>query len=68
MNKIWVYSEPPQGTTFKIYFPRADEIPEDIPSTSSRQAPVSGNKAMMLVQDDEAVRKPNPDEPEVNLK
>jgi PAS domain S-box-containing protein len=55
---IWVYSEVGNGTTFKIYFPRTDvEVQRfDITGTKS---PVSviGNETILLVEDDEMVRK-----------
>jgi PAS domain S-box-containing protein len=54
---VWVYSEPGQGTTFKIYLPRiaeaADGSPEAAPT--SREVPV-GTETVLVVEDDEAVR------------
>jgi PAS domain S-box-containing protein len=54
---IWVYSEPQQGTTFKIYLPGAevsngfaDVSPEDIPEGQY-------SETILLVEDDEMVRK-----------
>jgi two-component system cell cycle sensor histidine kinase/response regulator CckA len=56
---IWVYSEPGEGTTFKIYFPRvlgaADAVDarpaESPPAESSR-----GSETILLVEDDDQVR------------
>jgi CheY-like chemotaxis protein len=53
---IWLYSEPGQGTTFRIYFPRVDR-----PATSaspSRPAPdtLRGRETILLVEDEPQVR------------
>jgi PAS domain S-box-containing protein len=53
---IWVESEPEQGTTFKVCFPReaSDEIgkvDEVIP-----HEPTGGSETILLVEDEEAVR------------
>ena len=57
-GNIWVYSEPGQGTTFKLYFPRAEGpvawTPEGTPLQRGR---VDGGKETILVVEDEpAVR------------
>jgi two-component system cell cycle sensor histidine kinase/response regulator CckA len=53
---IWVYSEQGQGTTFKIYLPRARQ-------TAGLQQPVAapadslrGSETILLVEDEEALR------------
>jgi two-component system, cell cycle sensor histidine kinase and response regulator CckA len=52
---IEVYSEPRQGTTFKVYLPRVDGAPEEIsPEPSGSDA--RGTEVLMLVEDDQAVR------------
>jgi two-component system cell cycle sensor histidine kinase/response regulator CckA len=51
---IWVYSEPGQGTTFKVYFPRADG-PADRPA-GSPSAAVRGTETVLVVEDEEGVR------------
>jgi PAS domain S-box-containing protein len=57
---IWVYSEPGQGTTFKIYLPRAKELEERpaIPEAIGRPAAVmkGAQETALLVEDDAAVR------------
>jgi PAS domain S-box-containing protein len=53
---VWVYSEPDQGTTFKIYLPRVDQ-PADQPSTE--QTPIGfsrGTETILLVEDDPQLR------------
>ena len=56
-GEITVYSEPGQGTCVKIYFPAVteatiDDVAENLPETTS-----SGSETILLVEDEEAVRK-----------
>jgi PAS domain S-box-containing protein len=53
---LWVYSEPGQGTTFKIYFPRVEEVLK--PDKPARVSPVSltGSETILVVEDDAALR------------
>ncbi len=53
---IWVYSELGQGTTFKIYLPRAGQTaglqqPAAVPADALR-----GSETILLVEDEEALR------------
>lgn len=53
---IWVYSEPGQGTTFKMYLPRVDEaVTATEPHAISAESP-RGTETVLLVEDDEGVR------------
>lgn len=55
-GNIWVYSEPDQGTTFKIYLPRVEKTARVYkPKASSPTAP-GGTETILLVEDEEAVR------------
>jgi PAS domain S-box-containing protein len=54
---VWVYSEPGQGSTFKVYLPmvKGDAEPEE-----KEQSPVddlSGSETVLIVEDDEGLRK-----------
>ncbi|MHB8066917.1 MAG: ATP-binding protein [Desulfobaccales bacterium] len=51
---IWVYSEPGQGTTFKVYFPRAGEgsLPLAPQPARTRILPITGKETILLVEDD----------------
>jgi CheY-like chemotaxis protein len=53
---IWVYSEPGEGTTFKIYFPRAKDVVVARPSVTLPPIATRGNETVLLVEDDEQVR------------
>ena len=53
---VWVYSEPDQGTTFKIYLPRVHQ-PADLTSTERSPIRVSrGTETILLVEDDSQLR------------
>ncbi|MBI3662326.1 MAG: response regulator [Acidobacteria bacterium] len=53
---IWVYSEPGQGTTFKIYFPRAeDALAAPAPARAAVSAP-RGTETILVAEDEEAIR------------
>jgi CheY-like chemotaxis protein len=53
---IWVYSEPGQGTTFKLYFPRVTEN-ASLPAASPVEADrAPSTEAILVVEDEQAVR------------
>ncbi len=56
-GNIWVYSEPGYGTTFKIYLPQVDEPLEALKDKLSEKALVGGNETILVVEDEEEVRK-----------
>jgi PAS domain S-box-containing protein len=53
---IWVYSEPGQGTTFKIYFARVDDAVEIVPHLGASSLASDGQETILLVEDDAQVR------------
>jgi two-component system, cell cycle sensor histidine kinase and response regulator CckA len=56
-GNIWVYSEPGRGTSFKIYLPRVHEAPVEMGSAASPSRSAKGTETILLVEDEEAVRK-----------
>jgi hypothetical protein len=56
-GNIWVYSEPGQGTTFKIYLPRVDEPLEELKREVEVKEIPRGSETILVVEDEEDVRK-----------
>jgi CheY-like chemotaxis protein len=54
---IWVYSEPGNGTTFKIYFPRVDEPVEVAEIGRPKAAQLRGSETILIAEDAEPLRK-----------
>jgi len=53
---IWVYSEPNQGTTFKIYLPRVDQPADQSTVEMSPMNVMRGTETILLVEDDPQLR------------
>jgi two-component system cell cycle sensor histidine kinase/response regulator CckA len=56
-GSISVDSEVGKGTTFKIYFPRIAAKAEELMQTQEIDDVISGSETILLVEDDESVRK-----------
>jgi PAS domain S-box-containing protein len=52
---IYVYSEPGQGTVFKIYWPVTTEMAVDAPTEPEEVRDLAGNETILLVEDDDEV-------------
>lgn len=53
---VWVYSEPGQGTTFKLYFPRVQADVEPLNIAPAKPAITRGNETIVLVEDEATLR------------
>ena len=53
---IWVYSEPGQGTTFRIYWPRTDATAALNNVSQHVPAELNGNETLLLLEDERDVR------------
>jgi PAS domain S-box-containing protein len=53
---IWVYSEPGEGTTFKIYFPRVESEMAATEIQSKSKSESRGFETVLVVEDDGSVR------------
>jgi PAS domain S-box-containing protein len=53
---IWVYSEPGQGTTFKIHLPRVEDDVDDFRPAVKRKEQRRGSEVILVVEDENAVR------------
>lgn len=56
-GSIWVYSEPGEGTTFKIYVPRVEEAVEAVGRQEPTEAQVGGSETILVVEDEEVLRR-----------
>jgi PAS domain S-box-containing protein len=55
-GSIWVYSEPGQGTTCKIYFPCIEEPMPEAEPARVRAELAKGSETILVVEDEEGVR------------
>jgi signal transduction histidine kinase/CheY-like chemotaxis protein len=53
---VEVYSEPGHGTTFKVYLPRAQDVPQPASSHDYGTDRSRGQETILLVEDEDAVR------------
>ena len=53
---IWIYSEPGQGTTVKVYLPRVQEVAEPVAVNQAPAGPAVGSETILLVEDEASVR------------
>jgi two-component system, cell cycle sensor histidine kinase and response regulator CckA len=53
---IWVYSEPGQGTSFRIYFPRDDSAGATEAPLAPALGELRGSETVLLVEDERQVR------------
>jgi two-component system, cell cycle sensor histidine kinase and response regulator CckA len=53
---IWVYSEPGQGTTIKVYLPRVDSASTPLPLENSRSEVRKGTETVLLVENAASLR------------
>jgi two-component system, cell cycle sensor histidine kinase and response regulator CckA len=56
-GQIWARSEPGHGTTFEVYLPRAAESATTEEGRKAAAPRLSGNETVLLVEDEEIVRK-----------
>lgn len=54
---IWVYSELGEGTSFSIHLPRLVDSVMEAPRTTERAPPLGGAETILLVEDQESVRR-----------
>jgi PAS domain S-box-containing protein len=53
---IWVYSEPGQGATFKVYLPRIDAVVDAASASPLSPSGLGGNETILVVEDQDDVR------------
>src|SRR5579863_5104463 len=53
---IWVYSEPRQGTTFKIYLPQVHSLSREVRVIKPAEPSPRGCETVLLVEDEASVR------------
>jgi PAS domain S-box-containing protein len=56
-GNIWLYSEPGKGSTFKIYLPAIEALPQDIGKADPVEASQRGGGTILVVEDDEQLRR-----------
>ncbi|MBU8922610.1 MAG: PAS domain S-box protein [Bacteroidales bacterium] len=55
-GNIWVYSEPGEGSTFKVYLPVSEGEHIEVKTSKKNLVDVKGSETILLVEDNEQVR------------
>ena len=55
-GNIWVYSEPGQGTAFKVYLPRVNRAGHGAGEENGTAQPMKGSETILVVEDENTVR------------
>ncbi len=55
-GNIWVYSEPGEGATFKVYIPAAQSVAATTPISDPEPVALQGQETIIVVEDDNMVR------------
>jgi PAS domain S-box-containing protein len=53
---VWVYSEPEEGSVFKIYLPASQAEAPDQPPLEQQQTPEGGSETILVIEDEDVVR------------
>ena len=53
---VWVYSEPDEGSVFKVYLPEASAPEEADPPAQTISAPAGGSETILVIEDEDVVR------------
>jgi CheY-like chemotaxis protein len=56
-GNIWLYTELGKGTTFKVYLPAIEALPDDIGKVVSVETGQRGRETVLVVEDDEQLRR-----------
>lgn len=56
-GEVSCYSEPGLGATFRVYWPATDQPSEPAVSTEGHRTPYHGDETILLVEDDDKVRR-----------
>jgi two-component system, cell cycle sensor histidine kinase and response regulator CckA len=53
---VWVYSEPDEGSVFKIYLPVATQSEGEQAESRPQQMPANGSETILVIEDEDIVR------------
>ena len=56
-GNVWIYSEPHKGTTFKVYLPAVEALPEELDKPAPARAAPHGGGTVLVVEDDDQLRR-----------